>query len=54
MTLTPEKNNKNIEKELNLQKNINKKIENLSYNYLEQFTKKKEVISKLMTFETNK
>jgi ribosomal protein S15P/S13E len=49
-----EKNKKDFEKNIDLQKKISKKVEELSYKYLENFTKKKEVISKLMNFETSK
>jgi len=44
-------NIKNIENKTN---NLNKKIEELSYNFLKNYTQKKDIISKLMSFETSK
>ncbi len=41
----------NIEKDKDI---LNKKIEQLSYNFLKNYTQKKDIISKLMSFETSK
>ncbi len=38
----------------NNKENINKKIDSLSYKFLEKYTKNKETIKKLMSFETSK